>query len=136
MLALLGSSGCARQEAASGRVSESRADIALVVQNPHWSDVIVYLLHDGVVDRMGLATAVKTSTFIIPRRRLGPAGLIRLRDHPVGAPDDYTAEAFLVRPGQEIASRCTNQGQRFGSFQFCSGPPSGMLVFAFRSLSG
>ena len=28
------------------------------------------------------------------------------------------------------------QGQGVGSFQFCSGPPSGMLVFAFRSLSG
>lgn len=102
VVALLGSWGCARQEAASGGVSESGAEIALVVENHHWSDVIVYLLHDGVVDRMGLATAVKTSTFVIPSRRLGAGGLIRLRGHPVGAPDDYTTEAFVVRPGQAI----------------------------------
>jgi hypothetical protein len=101
-LALLGPSGCARPGVESGAGSESRAEIALVVENHHWSDVIVYLLHDGVVDRIGLATAVKTSTFIIPSRRLGPAGLVRLRGHPVGAPDDHTTEAFLVQPGQEI----------------------------------
>ena len=41
------------------------------------------MLHDGVVERIGLATAVKTTTFVIPSRRLGAAGLIRLRGHPV-----------------------------------------------------
>jgi hypothetical protein len=99
---VLGSWGCARHGAESGAASESRAEIVLVVENHHWSDVIVYLVHDGVVERIGLATAVKTSTFIIPSRRLGTAGLIRLRGHPVGAPDDHTTDAFLVRPGQEI----------------------------------
>jgi hypothetical protein len=102
VLALLGSPGCARHAAESGVGSESRAEIALVVENHHWSDIIVHLLHDGVLDRIGLATAVKTSTFIIPSRRLGTAGLIRLRGHAVGAPDDHTTEAFLVRPGQKI----------------------------------
>ena len=72
------------------------------MENHHWSDVIVYLVHDGVADRIGLATAVKTSTFIIASRRLGTSGLIRLRGHAVGAPDDYTTDAFVVRPGQEI----------------------------------
>jgi hypothetical protein len=102
VLALLGSWGCARHATESGAAPESGADIALVVENHHWSDVIVYLLHDGVLDRVGLATAVKTSTFNIPSRRLGTAGLVRLRGHPVGAPDDHTTEAFVVRPGQEI----------------------------------
>jgi hypothetical protein len=102
VLALLGSWGCARHANESGAASESGADIALVVENHHWSDVIVYLLHDGVLDRIGLATAVKTSTFIIPSRRLGPAGLVRLRGHPMGAPDDHTTDAFVVQPGQEI----------------------------------
>jgi hypothetical protein len=102
VLALLGGSGCARHGAESGAAPEFRSEIAVVVENHHWSDVIVYLLHDGVVERIGLATAVKTSTFIIPSRRLGMAGLIRLRGHPVGAPDDHTTDAFLVRPGQEI----------------------------------
>jgi hypothetical protein len=99
---ILCASGCARHGAESGAVSESRDEIALVVENHHWNDVIVSVLHDGVVDRIGLATAVKTSTFIIPSRRLGTSGLIRLRGHAVGAPDDHTTDAFVVRPGQEI----------------------------------
>jgi hypothetical protein len=99
---VLCASGCARHGAEAGGVSASRAEVALVVENHHWSDVIVSVLHDGVVERIGLATAVKTSTFIIPSRRLGTSGLIRLRGHPVGAPDDHTTDAFLIQPGQEI----------------------------------
>ena len=76
--------------------------MVLVVENHHWNDVIVYLLHDGVADRLGLATAVKTSTFVIPSRRLGTAGVIQLRGHAVGAPDSHTTEVFTVQPGQEI----------------------------------
>ncbi len=102
LLSLLGASGCARHQPESRAGSDPGADIALVVENHHWSDVVVYLLHDGVLDRIGLATAVKTSTFVIPSRRLGAAGLVRLRGHPVGAPDDHTTEAFVVQPGQEI----------------------------------
>jgi hypothetical protein len=95
-------SACARHGAESGAVAESRAEVALVVENHHWNDVVVSVLHDGVVERIGLAIAVKTTTFIIPSRRLGAAGLIRLRGHPVGAPDDHTTDAFIVQPGQEI----------------------------------
>jgi len=95
-------SACARHGAESGAVAESRAEIALVVENHHWNDVVISVLHDGVVERIGLATAVKTTTFVIPSGRLGAAGLIRLRGHAVGAPDDQTTDAFLVQPGQEI----------------------------------
>jgi hypothetical protein len=72
------------------------------VENHHWNDVIVSVLHDGVVDRVGLATAVKTSTFILPSRRLGTAGIVRLRSHAVGGPDYHTTDSFAVQPGQEI----------------------------------
>ena len=99
---ILCASGCARHGAESGTVSESRDEIALVVENHHWNDVVVSVMHDGVVERIGLATAVKTTTFVIPSRRLGAAGLIRLRGHAVGAPDDHTTDAFLVQPGQQI----------------------------------
>jgi hypothetical protein len=74
----------------------------LVVENHHWNDVVVSVLHDGVVDRVGLATAVTTSTFVLPSRRLGTSGIIRLRGHAVGAPDDHTTDAIPVQPGQEI----------------------------------
>jgi hypothetical protein len=102
-LLMVASIGCAGHHPKSDDASPVTAgEIVLVIENHHWNDVVVSVLHDGVVERIGLATAVKTSTFIIPSRRLGAAGVIRLRGHPVGAPDDNTTEAFLVRPGQEI----------------------------------
>ena len=99
----LSSAACAGhsgQSEASGPVGAG--EISLVVENHHWNDVIVYILHDGVADRVGLVTAVKTSTFVIPSRRLGTSGLIQLRGHAVGAPDDHTTDKFLVQPGQQI----------------------------------
>lgn len=73
-----------------------------MVDNHHWSDVVISVLHDGVIDRVGLATAVKTTSFILPSRRLGTTGIIRLRGHAVGAPDSHTTDSFPVQPGQEI----------------------------------
>jgi hypothetical protein len=92
--------GCARHGASAA--ASSGSEIVLVVENHHWNDVIISVLHDGVVDRIGLVTAVKTSTLAIPSRRLGSSGVIRLRAHAVGAPDDHTSDSFVVRPGQEI----------------------------------
>ena len=107
LVLLLCSIGCAGGRADPAKVpspssSEAPTRISLVVENHHWSDVVVYLLHDGVTDRLGLATAVKTSTFLFPSRRLGAAGTVQLRGHAVGAPDSYTTDAFTVQPGQEI----------------------------------
>ena len=95
---LLLTPACARHSAAG----MGDDDIVLVVENHHWTDVVVSVLHDGVVDRIGMVTAVKTSTLVIPGRRLGLFGMIRLRAHAVGAPDDHTSESFPIRPGQEI----------------------------------
>jgi hypothetical protein len=94
--------GCGRHANSGGATPEPRPEIVLVVENHHWNDVVIYVLHDGIADRIGLATAVKTSTFIIPSRRLGTAGVIQLRGHAVGAPDDHTTDSFPVQPGQEI----------------------------------
>jgi hypothetical protein len=102
LLLLLASIGCARHKPDSGAGPGASGEIMLVIDNHHWNDVIVSVLHDGVVDRIGLATAVKTSTFILSSRRLGPSGILRLRGHAVGAPDDHTTDAFPVQPGQRI----------------------------------
>jgi hypothetical protein len=100
---LLATMGCARHRVSSDSAEvRAAAEIVLVIDNHHWTDVIISVLHDGVVDRVGLATAVKTSTFILSGRRLGTSGIVRLRGHAVGAPDDHTTDAFPVQPGQEI----------------------------------
>ena len=102
-LLLLCSTGCAGPaQKSTGPQPQSSSEIVLVVENHHWNDVVVSMLHDGVVDRVGLVTAVKTSTFVIPSRRLGTSGVIRLRAHAVGAPDSHISDSFTVQPGQEI----------------------------------
>jgi len=102
-LLLLWTTGCAHHGPPAGTVpSGATGSVVLVVENHHWNDVVVHLLHDGVADRIGLATAVETSTFVIPSRQLGSGGAIQLRAHPVGAPDSYTTELLTVQPGQQI----------------------------------
>jgi hypothetical protein len=102
LVLLLAPSACARHGGRSDNAGPSAAEIVLVIDNHHWNDVTVSVLHDGVVDRVGLATAVKISTFVLSSRRLGTSGILRLRGHAVGAPDDHTTDAFPVQPGQEI----------------------------------
>jgi hypothetical protein len=103
VLLLLSAIGCGGHTKASNQPQPATpGEIVLIVENHHWNDVIVSVVHDGVVDRVGLATAVQTSTFILASRRLGTAGIVRLRGHAVGAPDSHTTESFTVRPGQEI----------------------------------
>jgi hypothetical protein len=94
--------GCGRHRADTSPETGSIGEIALVVENHHWSDVVVSVVHDGVAERVGVATAVKTSTFIVQSRRLGTSGLLQLRGRAVGGPSTHTTESFLVRPGQEI----------------------------------
>ena len=102
-LLLLASISCGgRSGKSTGPAPESAGEIVLTVENHHWNDVVISVLHDGVVDRVGLATAVKTTRFVLPSRRLGPTGIIRLRGHAVGAPDFHSTDAFPVQPGQEI----------------------------------
>ena len=61
VLLLLGSLACAGQRTASdGATPRASGQVVLMVENHHWNDVIVYLLHDGVADRLGMATAVKS----------------------------------------------------------------------------
>jgi hypothetical protein len=102
LLLFLTSVSCARHRAASDTAKAQSAEILLVIDNHHWNDVIISVLHDGIVDRVGLATAVKRSTFVLSSRRLGTSGILRLQAHAVGAPGDHTSDAFPFQPGQEI----------------------------------
>ncbi len=102
-LMVLASVACARHGVSSDHAgARSATEVVLVVDNHHWNDVIISALHDGIVDRIGMATAVKVSTFVLSSRRLGTSGIVRLRAHAVGAPDDHTSDAFPIQPGQEI----------------------------------
>lgn len=100
-MAVVLSGSCARHPPENA-APEAPGEIALTVENHHWSDIIISVVHDGVAERIGIAPAVKTTSFFIASRKLGNSGLIQLRGRPVGGPEYHTTESFLIRPGQEI----------------------------------
>jgi hypothetical protein len=76
--------------------------VALEIANHNWSDVVIYVLRDGQPSRIGIATAASATSFLLPRRMLGPAGDIRLWGRPIGARDAAFTETVVVQPGQWI----------------------------------
>ena len=72
------------------------------VNNRSWSDAAIYLVSEGLTQRLGLATAVGTTTLWVPERLLGPSGDFRLLSAPIGSNHLDATESLLVRPGQMV----------------------------------
>lgn len=71
---------------------ELAADVlALEVENRNWSDVVIYVLHDGSRTRFAQVTATKSATLPIPRRLVSSGGTIQLLVHRIGGHDDAMA---------------------------------------------
>ena len=103
-LTLLLTVGCGKKSRTSDVTpnDSGNTEVAITIQNHHWSDARIYLLHDGISERLGLVTATTTHTFIILHRRLGPAGLFQLQADPVGGTSVFTSELISVQPGQAV----------------------------------
>jgi hypothetical protein len=83
--------------------------VILEVENHNWSDVILFIIHDGRTQRFAQIAAAKDGSFEIPPRFIGDQGTIRLGLHRVGGRDDYRTEAVSVRTGNTI--RLTIEGK-------------------------
>ena len=96
----LASLSCALGTAAP--VRHDTGPVELRVNNRSWSDAAIYLVSEGLTQRIGLATAVGTTTLWIPERLLGPSGDFRLLSAPIGSNQLNATESLLVRPGQLV----------------------------------
>ena len=83
--------------------------VMLQVENHNWSDVVLFIIHDGRTNRFAQIAAAKDGSFEIPSRFLGDQGIIRLGLHRVGGRDDYRTELVSVRTGDTI--RLTIEGK-------------------------
>jgi hypothetical protein len=83
--------------------------VMLQVENHNWSDVVLFIIHDGRTNRFAQIAAAKDGSFEIPSRLLGDQGIIRLGLHRVGGRDDYRTELVSVRTGDTI--RLTIEGK-------------------------
>ncbi len=83
--------------------------VVLEVENHNWSDVILFVIHDGRTHRLAQIAAAKDQSFEIPQHLIGDQGLIRFGLHRIGGRDDYRTEAISVRTGNTI--RLTIEGK-------------------------
>jgi hypothetical protein len=83
--------------------------VILEVQNHNWSDVVLFLIHNGQVNRFAQIAAAKDQSFEIPPRFIGDEGILRVGLHRIGGQDDFRTEAVSVRTGDTI--RLTIEGK-------------------------
>ncbi|MGH7632050.1 MAG: hypothetical protein ACREOF_22160 [Gemmatimonadales bacterium] len=79
-----------------------RGPVEVRVQNRSWSDVAIYLMSDGLVQRLGIATAVGTTSLWVSEGLLGHSNDIRLLSAPIGSNASHRTETLLLRPGQLV----------------------------------
>jgi hypothetical protein len=100
--AALSFASCHPRLPSAGPVEEVPGEISIHVVNRNRIDVMVYLSHDGVRNRLGLATASTTTDFTLPLRTLGAGREYRLIGDPLGVRIAITTETLFARAGDEV----------------------------------
>ena len=78
-------------------------DLVLEVSNNNWSDVIIYMVHDGTRTRFTSVTAAHSVSFAIPPRYVSSNGNIQIVAHRIGGKDEYVSPVVSVRLGHTVA---------------------------------
>jgi hypothetical protein len=83
-------------------VVEDAGQISIHVVNRNRIDVMVYVSHEGIRNRLGLAVASTTTEFMVPLRTLGAGREYRLVGDPLGVRILITTETLFGQPGDEV----------------------------------
>ncbi|SRR6266566_3579602 len=78
-------------------------DLVLQVNNNNWSDVVIYLLHDGRRNRFLVVTAARSASVTLPARYVSSNGTVQIVVHRIGGTDEYVSPAVSVRLGHTVA---------------------------------
>jgi len=81
----------------------------LTVENNNWLDVVVFILHDGELTRVGTVTAASSGNFFLPSWMIGQSRNVRLLGDPIGSDESVRTETIHVQPGQFIEWRLESQ---------------------------
>lgn len=92
---------CVGQHAHTDAVTAD--DATLEVDNHNWSDVLLYIVHDGSTTRFAEVTATKSASIPIPYYLVGADGIVSFVAHRIGGYDDYYSPSVSLRTGQTIA---------------------------------
>ncbi|HYK83670.1 MAG TPA: hypothetical protein VEU55_11055 [Gemmatimonadales bacterium] len=96
----LAPAACARHRARAYRAVP--AEWSLTIDNHHWLDVEVSVLHGGQTTRVGLITAATSQSFVLPTYLLGPGGDIRLIATPIGGGQSVVTPLITIGGGQSV----------------------------------
>ena len=102
--------GCAASRRAPASPPTSSSDdsvsalehLVLEIENHNWSDIVVYVLHDGCTLRLTQVTAGRSLAVPLRPEHVGAMGTLRLAVHPIGGSSDYTSESLSLRTGNTI----------------------------------
>jgi hypothetical protein len=88
------------------------AGFLLTLNNRHWLDVNVFVLHDGQASRVGLVTASSSESMQLPAWLMGQGGRLRIMAEPVGDVGRYTTDLLVVQPGELVEVNVESQLSR------------------------
>jgi hypothetical protein len=77
-------------------------EVPLHVNNHHWLDITIYVIHDGQRTRLGVAGGSAETRLALPGRLLGVGRDIQLYGDPIGSSERAVTEVIVVQPGQFI----------------------------------
>jgi hypothetical protein len=76
--------------------------VVLEVENHNWSDINIYIIHDGRRNRLTSVTAAKDTALAIPPQYQGETGVFSLVVYRVGGRDIYRSPAISIRTGKTV----------------------------------
>jgi hypothetical protein len=94
--------GCRPTLPAVAPIEQPSGEISIHVVNRNRIDVMVYIAHDGVRNRLGLAIASTTTQFTLSLRSLGAGHEYRLIGDPLGVRIVITTEILFGQPGDDV----------------------------------
>ncbi|MDE3151439.1 MAG: hypothetical protein KGL93_04265 [Gemmatimonadota bacterium] len=102
-------SGCSRvikfaggPESDLALIDPDSSSVTVRIDNRHWSNVVVYLAHDGVRTRLGMIRTAEVVDYPIPTRWTGSSRNLQLVAHAVGGASSFTSETFYLDRGQTV----------------------------------
>lgn len=78
------------------------AVVPIEIQNRHTLDLTIYVTRSGKAQRVGMATAARSTYIRLPVRLLAPGNELVLMAHAIGAARRLQSERLVVMPGQRV----------------------------------
>jgi len=107
--AVVGGSGCASAAKKSGGEAAHINDSAtMVVENNNWQDMTVYLVRNGIRQRLGSVPSMGRANFRLGPGLIGGSGEIRLLADPLGSNVKFLSEPILIFAGRQVRFKVEN----------------------------